>query len=98
MWRSAERPRRAEQIGIAEADLYPAISIQGTLGYLSMDATELFTGNAMDGNVGPQISWKILNYGRILNNERLQEATFQASVTAYQAAVLQCKPKWRPDW
>ncbi len=91
--RVAERraAARAEQIGIAEADLYPAISIQGTLGYLSMDATELFTGNAMDGNVGPQISWKILNYGRILNNERLQEATFQASVTAYQAAVLQAQ-------
>ena len=38
--------------------------------------------------VVPQFSWKILNYGRLLNNIRLQEARTQELVAAYQGDVL----------
>ena len=32
--------------------------------------------------------WNILNYGRIRNNMRMQDARFQARVAAYQETVL----------
>ena len=41
-----------------------------------------------DGTIGPSFNWKILNYGRILNNVRVQRAKFQELVTAYQQTVL----------
>jgi outer membrane protein TolC len=87
---SAERQAAAQsaQIGVAEADFYPHISITGTIGYSAEHFKDLFQSKALEGNVGPSFQWNILNYGRILNNVRLQEASFQALVAAYQNTVL----------
>jgi outer membrane protein TolC len=88
--RAAERQAAAQsaQIGVAEANFYPHISITGTIGYSAEFFKTLFSQNALTGSVGPSFQWNILNYGRILNNVRLQEATFQALVVAYQNTVL----------
>jgi NodT family efflux transporter outer membrane factor (OMF) lipoprotein len=88
--RRAERNAAAQsaQIGIAEADFYPAISIVGTIGYSAEAFPNLFRQAALDGTIGPSFNWKILNYGRILNNVREQRAKFQELVTAYQQTVL----------
>jgi NodT family efflux transporter outer membrane factor (OMF) lipoprotein len=88
--RRAERIAAAQsaQIGVAEADFYPAISIVGTIGYSAEEFPSLFRQAAFNGTIGPSFDWKILNYGRILNNVRVQKAKFQELVTAYQQAVL----------
>jgi outer membrane protein TolC len=88
--RRAERQAAAQsaQIGIAEADFYPHISISGTIGYSAAEFKNLFTSNAVTGSIGPSLQWNILNYGRILNNVRLQDATFNELVTVYQNTVL----------
>jgi NodT family efflux transporter outer membrane factor (OMF) lipoprotein len=88
--RAAERQAAAQsaQIGVAEANFYPHISFTGTFGYTAEFFKNLFTPTALTGSVGPSIQWNILNYGRILNNVRLQDATFQALVVAYQNTVL----------
>jgi len=88
--RAAERQAAAQsaQIGVAEANFYPHISITGTFGYSAEFFKDLFKQTALTGNAGPSVQWNILNYGRILNNVRLQEATFQALVVAYQSTVL----------
>jgi len=88
--RRAERQAAAQsaRIGIAEADFYPHITISGTLGYSATHFKNLFNATALTGNVGPSFHWDILNYGRILNNVRLQDARFQEAVTAYQNQVL----------
>jgi outer membrane protein TolC len=39
--------------------------------------------------VGPAFQWNLLNYGRIRNNVRFQDALFRQLVAAYQNAVLQ---------
>ncbi len=49
---------------------------------------ELFRSTAFQGSIGPSFRWKILNYGRILNNVRLQKAKFQELVTGYEQSVL----------
>ena len=88
--RRAERAAaaQAQQIGIAQADLYPHISITGTLGYSAFNASQLFTSPSLNGSVGPSFQWNILNYGRISNNVRLQDAKFQQTLLDYRTAVL----------
>jgi len=89
--RAAERlaAAQAEQIGIAESDLYPAFTINGTLGYQARQFSDLFSSQAFNGSVGPSFQWNLLNYGRIANNVRLQDARFLELVVAYQNTVLQ---------
>ncbi len=88
--RRAERLAAVQsaKIGVAQADLFPQVFIDGSLGYASQDLGNLFTGNSFNGSVGPGFQWNILNYGRILNNVRSQDATFQELVTAYQQTLL----------
>jgi NodT family efflux transporter outer membrane factor (OMF) lipoprotein len=88
--RAAERQAAAQsaQIGVAESNFYPHISINGTLGYSAESFKDLFKPTALSSTVGPSVQWNILNYGRILNNVRLQEATFGELVAAYQNTVL----------
>ncbi len=88
--RAAERTAaaQAEQIGIAQAALYPHIAITGTLGYSALNASRLFTPANFNGSLGPSFTWNILNYGRISNNVRLQDATFQQALLDYRTAVL----------
>ena len=89
--RRAERQAaaQAEMIGIAEATLYPTFSINGTLGVEATDVTKLFNPQSLSGNIGPTFQWNILNYGRLVNNVRYQDAKFQELVAAYQQTVLQ---------
>ena len=89
--RRAERlaAAQAEQIGIAESAWYPALSINGTMGWQANTFSDLFSPQALNSFVGPGFQWNLLNYGRILNNVRFQDATFQALVVTYQNTVLQ---------
>lgn len=88
--RRAERDAaaQAELIGIAAADLYPALSLTGTLGWQAANLSDLFTSQSLNSSVGPVFQWNILNYGRIRNNILFQEAQFQALVASYQNTVL----------
>ncbi len=88
--RSAERLVAAQnaQIGVAESNLYPAFFINGTLGYEAKNLSQLFTPGSFTGQVGPAFVWNILNYGRILNNVRLQDFKTQELVAVYQQKVL----------
>lgn len=88
--RQAERLAAAqcEEIGIAKSDFYPHIAITGSLGYQAQNFKDLFKTTALNSSVGPQFQWNLLNYGRILNNVRLQDARFQELVVTYQQTVL----------
>jgi NodT family efflux transporter outer membrane factor (OMF) lipoprotein len=88
--RRAERQAAAQsaQIGVAEADFYPHISILGTIGYSAEEFKDLFRESAHNGTIGPSFQWNILNYGRIWNNVRYQDAKFQELVALYQNTAL----------
>jgi NodT family efflux transporter outer membrane factor (OMF) lipoprotein len=88
--RNAERQVAAQsaQIGVAEADLYPAIFVNGTLGLESESLNALFRKQSFFGSITPNFRWNILNYGRIVNNVRLQQARTEELVAAYQNQVL----------
>jgi NodT family efflux transporter outer membrane factor (OMF) lipoprotein len=88
--RRAERQAAAQsaEIGVAEADFYPQISLDATWGWSAQELKDLFASGSFRGSIGPAFRWQILNYGRILNNVRLQDARFQELVATYQQTVL----------
>ena len=89
--RRAEREvaLQSAQIGVAVADLFPTFRINGTLSWRAQEFSDLFTSAANGGNIGPSFNWNILNYGRIMNNVRVQDARFQELAIKYQQTVLE---------
>ena len=84
---------QSEQIGVAESQLFPAISITGTFGGSASTANghylgEIFKSAGVAYAGGPAFQWNILNYGQITNNVRLQDATLQQLLVDYQNVVL----------
>ncbi len=96
--RSAELQAAAQcaQIGVAKADLFPAFSLGGFIGpqsttYGVTKLSEMFNIASMTMSVGPSVQWNFLNYGRITNNVRLQDARFQELLLTYQNTVLKAQ-------
>lgn len=77
---------QSAQIGVAEAELYPSISLFGTIGWAgnSLGATD----DTLATGVGPSFTWKLFNYGRLENNVRVQDARLQQAILAYELTVL----------
>ena len=89
---------QSARIGFAKADFYPRVSLAGSLGFdtseeggfASNNATssDLFKGNSFTYSAGPSVEWPILNYGRIRNRVRVEDARLQQLLIAYQNKVL----------
>jgi NodT family efflux transporter outer membrane factor (OMF) lipoprotein len=88
------------QVGVAKADLYPSFSINGSLGVAASGDTnttrtgdsgigELFRSESITYTVGPSFVWPFLNYDRIKNNIRVQDARLQQALVQYQETVIQ---------
>jgi NodT family efflux transporter outer membrane factor (OMF) lipoprotein len=91
--RRAERQLAAQsaQIGIAKADLFPRFALLGTISVAAEDFDKLFKSSSLENFGGPSFRWAILNYGRIENNIRVQDASFQALIGDYESTVLQAQ-------
>lgn len=96
--RNAEFQAAAQsaQIGVAKADLYPAFSLSGNIGFSATDIGkgslgDMFSWDNRTGSFGPSFRWNIFNYGRIKNNIRLQDAFFQELLVNYQNTVLKAQ-------
>jgi NodT family efflux transporter outer membrane factor (OMF) lipoprotein len=78
---------QSAQIGIAEADYYPAIALVGSVGWSgdTLNATP-DTGSLL---AGPSFTWNIFDHGRIDNNVRLQDARLQQLIESFQNTALQ---------
>jgi NodT family efflux transporter outer membrane factor (OMF) lipoprotein len=88
--RAAERRLAAQsaQIGVARSDFLPHFALVGSINLGSKDLDDLFKGDSFEGFGGPSFRWAILNYGRIANNVRVQDARYQQLVNAYENSVL----------
>lgn len=78
---------QSAQIGIAEADFYPAVTLLGSIGW---------SGNSLNASpdtgslvAGPSFTWNLFDHGRIRNNVRLQDVRLQESIENFQNSVLQ---------
>lgn len=88
--RRAERQAAAQsaRIGMAEADYYPSLAITGNIALQTEQFGDLLDWHSIGGAVGPGLQWNLLNYGRIGNRVRVEDARFQQAVVGYQSAVL----------
>jgi NodT family efflux transporter outer membrane factor (OMF) lipoprotein len=89
---------QSARIGIAKADLYPHFSLLGSVGLRTGDSAsaltrgndigDLFKAKSIEYFAGPTLRWDILNYGRIKNRVRVEDARLQELVVNYQNTVL----------
>jgi outer membrane protein TolC len=82
------------RVGLAEADLYPSFSLTGSLSLVAggpggTDFGDLFSSDALTFSIGPSFVWPFLNYGRIRNNVRVQDARLQQALVNYREVVIQ---------
>jgi len=83
-------------VGIAKADFYPSVSILGSTGFSTTNADraggpglgDLFKSDSFFGFLGLQVNLPFLNYDRITNNVRVQDARYEQAAASYQETVL----------
>jgi NodT family efflux transporter outer membrane factor (OMF) lipoprotein len=88
--RRAERELAAAtaRIGEAEADLYPRLTLTGSLGLRSEDVKRLVEGGSSFSSVGPSVVWPVFAAGRIRANVEVQEARREQALAGYRQALL----------
>jgi NodT family efflux transporter outer membrane factor (OMF) lipoprotein len=91
-------------IGVSKADLYPAFELFGSFGLLTSSSrntkaggqsgsgfSDLFEADSFEFFGGPSIRWNILNYGRINNQVRVEDALLQQLIVNYENTVLRAQ-------
>ncbi len=88
--RQAERllASQTARIGIATADLYPTLSLGGTVGLEALDFDNLGDGGSVFWSIVPKITWPIFTGGKIRNQIRAEEARTAQALAAYEQTVL----------
>jgi len=88
--RLAERNLAAQsaRIGVAKGVLLPRLQLVGSIGLAANSAADWFDGGSFEALGGPRIDWPILNYGRIINAVRTQDARFEELAVVYAQTVL----------
>ena len=88
--RQAERALAADtaRIGVATAALYPSIRLLGSISLGASDIDDLGKGSSLNYSAGPLISWSFPNIGVARARIRQARAGADASLAAFDGAVL----------
>ncbi len=88
--RRAERQLAAAtaRVGVATADLYPRLALNGTLGVQSSQFADLFDINSRYWSIGPSITWPVFDAGRVRANIAVQDARVEQTLTEYEQVIL----------
>ncbi|NQY32945.1 MAG: TolC family protein, partial [Coraliomargarita sp.] len=88
--RAAERGLAAQtaRIGVAEADLYPRFTLNGTFNLLSTSSGDVFDSDSRDYGFGPALRWNIFSAGRVRSQIAIEESRTREAYYAYENAVL----------
>jgi NodT family efflux transporter outer membrane factor (OMF) lipoprotein len=88
--RQAERTVAAASalIGAAVAELFPKLSLTGSVGLLSTDLSNFTSLSSGFYGFGPRLSLPIFQAGRLSANVKAQEARHQEALAAYDKSVL----------
>jgi outer membrane protein TolC len=80
-------------VGQATADLYPSFRLSGALsansgGPADTSFGDLFDSGALAYTLGGSFAWPFLNYERIRNNIRIEDARLQQALLNYRDTVI----------
>ena len=88
--RRAERQLAAQtaRVGVVTADLYPKITLPGSIGFEALSFGSLLDSNSSRARIAPGFSWNIFDAGRIRSNIEVQNALQEQALLRYEEAVL----------
>lgn len=73
---------------VSVSDLYPRISISGSIGFLATRFADLGTGGTLNYLFGPRISWDAFDMGRVQNRIDAQDTRVQAQLLQFEKTLL----------
>lgn len=79
-------------IGVAKADFYPRIALNGSFGFQALQLSNFGDWNSRTFGIGPSLSLPIFEGGRLKGMLALREAQQQEAAIAYRRTVLNA---WR---
>ena len=87
--RVAERKLAAQvaYVGVAEANWYPRLFINGSIGLSAVHPQKLFNRDSLYGSIGPAISWPIFQGGNIYANIKAEEAKMDEAALNYESTL-----------
>lgn len=88
--RRAERELAAQiaRIGVAEAELYPRLTLAGDFQLQAARSGDLFDASSRAYSFGPSFRWAIFSAGRIRNQIAAEESRALQALAAYEGTVL----------
>ncbi len=88
--RRAERRLAAQtaRIGVATAELYPKLTLTGSIGLEALSFGKLFSSGSRTYGFGPAFTWNIFDAGSIRKNIEAQNALQEQALIQYESAIL----------
>jgi len=88
--RAAERQLAAAtaDIGVEVAEFYPQLNLIGDFGWTTTDSSELGSSSAERWRIGPSLSWRILDFGRVRQRVRAAEARAEGAYAVFEETLL----------
>lgn len=84
----AELAAASARIGVAEAELYPKLTLSGTLGIAATQVSNLGPSGAQTWSFGPALSLPIFEGGRLRSVVAAREAALDGARARYEQTVL----------
>lgn len=84
----AQAAAAAARIGVARSALFPRITLGGTLGQNASRLGDLGDGASYAYNLGAQLIWNLLDFGRIRAQIAAADARSDAALASYERTVL----------
>lgn len=88
--RRAERQLAAEtaRVGVATADLYPKLQLNGSIGLEALASGNLFEAASKTFGIGSIVNWALFSGGQIRNRIKVQDEVQQQAYLVWQQTVL----------
>lgn len=88
--RRAERDLAAQtaRIGVAEAELYPQLSLSGTFEWQSVSTGDLFTPESVTYGFGPSFKWNLFDGARIRKRIEVEDERTDQALLGYEQTIL----------
>ena len=88
--RAAERRLAAAtaDVGVEVAEFYPKLNLVGDFGWTSTNSGDLGSSSVERWGIGPTLSWRILDFGRVRQRVRAAEARAEGAYAAFEETLL----------
>jgi multidrug efflux system outer membrane protein len=87
---AAEMTLKAQtsDVGAQIAEYFPKLNLLGSFGSVAGSGSDLFSSGTDRWRFGPSISWEFLNFGRVGQYVKAEQAQLDGVAAAYQETVL----------